>query len=156
AGERCSERFAYAEAISHVTMAIELLETLPDTVERTQRELALQITFGRAIAITRGFAAPETGRTYARARELSQQVGEIPQLFAALSRLHRFYVQQGKHETAHELAEQLLSLAQRQRDPAHLVEGHQRLGQSLFHFGALSAARAHLEQAIALNDPQRH
>jgi predicted ATPase len=37
AGERSNTRFAYAEAISHVTTALALLETLPGTVERTQR-----------------------------------------------------------------------------------------------------------------------
>src|SRR5262249_8672842 len=54
------------------------------------------------------------------------------------------------------LAEQLLSLAQRQRDPARLVNGHRRLGQSLHLLGVSSAARVHLEQAIALNYPQQH
>src|SRR5262249_6507728 len=40
--------------------------------------------------------------------------------------------------------------------PMRLVNGHRRLGLSLFSLGALSAARAHLEQAIALGYPQRH
>src|SRR5882672_7137454 len=48
AGQQAMQRSAYAEAISHVTTAVELLETLSDTVERVQRELALQITFGQA------------------------------------------------------------------------------------------------------------
>jgi class 3 adenylate cyclase/predicted ATPase len=157
AGQQAMQRSAYAEAISHVTTAVELLETLPDTVERAQRELALQITRGRALAVTQGAATPETIRAYARARELCQQMGEAPQLFWALSGLHEFYVLQGKdQQTAHELAEQLLSLAQRQRAPALLVTGHHRMGQSLFWLGALSAARSHLEQALALDDRQYH
>jgi tetratricopeptide (TPR) repeat protein len=51
------------------------------------------------------------------------------------------------------VAAQLVSLAQRQRDTARLVIGHWQVGGSLFWLGELSAARAHLEQAIALNDP---
>jgi predicted ATPase len=156
AGQQAVQRSAYAEAISHVNTAVGLLETLPDPVERAQRELVLQLSLGRATAFTKGFAAPETGRAYARARELSQQVGETSQLFAALSGLYDFYVQQGKHQTAHELAEQLLSLAQRQREPAPLVNGRRVMGQSLFWLGELSAARSHLEQAIVLDDPQQH
>jgi tetratricopeptide (TPR) repeat protein len=35
------------------------------------------------------------------------------------------------------------------------VNGHRRLGQSFFHLGALSAARTHLEQAIALHYPHQ-
>src|SRR5262249_18592784 len=88
--------------------------------------------------------------------ELCQQVGETSQLVAALSGLIGFYVQQGQYQTAHELAEQLLSLAQRQRAPTLLMAAHHRMGQSLFWLGALSAARSHLEQAIALDDHQRH
>jgi predicted ATPase len=156
AGQQAVQRSAYAEAISHVTVARELLETLPDTVERAQRELVLQMTFGRAMAVTKGYGALEAGQAYSRARELCQQVGETPQLFRVLSGLHDFYVQQGQHQTAYELAEQLLNLAQRQRDPAPLVNGHRRMSWSLFWLGALPAARSHLEQAMALRDPQRH
>jgi predicted ATPase len=155
AGQQAVQRLAYAEAISHVTTAVELLETLPDPVERSRWELVLQLTFGRAMAVTKGYAAPEAGRAYARARELCQQVGESPQLFVALVGLYDVYEVQGKPQTAHELAEQLLSLAQRQRDPVLLLRGHRRMGSSLFSLGALVAARAHLEQAIALHDPQR-
>ncbi|MBI3326059.1 MAG: hypothetical protein HYZ81_05080 [Nitrospinae bacterium] len=157
AGRQAVQRSANAEAISHLTTAVELLETLPDIVERAQRELVLQITLGRALGATKGSAAPETGRAYARARELCQQVGEPPQLFRVLSGLHQFYVLQGKHRMAHdELAELLLSLPQRQCDLALLAEGHRRMGQSLFWLGELSAARSHLKQAIALYDPQQH
>jgi predicted ATPase len=155
AGEQAVQRSAYAEAISHVTTAMELLKTLLDTVERAQRELALQLTLGRALAVTKGYAAPEAGKALARAMELCQRMGETPQHFAVLAGLHDFYVLQGKHQTAHELADQYLSLAQRQRDPALLVNGHRRIGQSLFWLGELSAARSRLEQAIVLADSQR-
>jgi predicted ATPase len=103
AGQQAVQRSAYAEAISHVTAARELLETLADTVERAQRELVLQMTFGRAMAVTKGYGALEAGQAYARARELCQQVGETSQLFRVLSGLHDFYAQQGKHQTAYEL-----------------------------------------------------
>jgi len=157
AGQQAVQRAAYAEAISHLSTAGELFETLPDTVERARaRELVLQLTLGQVMAVTKGYAAPETGRAYARARELCQQVGEPPLLFAALTEHHEFYVQQAKHHRAHQLAEQLLSRAQHQRDPALLVTGHLKMGQSLFWLGELSTACAHLEQAIALDAPQRH
>src|SRR5882672_4011668 len=43
AGQRASQRSAYVEAISHFTRGLELLEAQPETPERTQQELALQI-----------------------------------------------------------------------------------------------------------------
>ena len=46
AGQRAIERSANVEAISHLTKGLELLKTLPDTPERTQQELTLQIALG--------------------------------------------------------------------------------------------------------------
>jgi predicted ATPase len=39
---------------------------------------------------------------------------------------------------------------------AALVVGHRAVGNTLFHCGALAQARAHLEQAITLYDPEQH
>jgi len=57
---------------------------------------------------------------------------------------------------ARELGEQLLQLAQREQAPALLVEAHRALGTTLFFLGELAPARGHLEQGIALYDPQQH
>ena len=59
-------------------------------------------------------------------------------------------------QTARELGEQLLSLAQRVQDPALLLEAHHALGDTLFYLGEFARARAHLEQGMALYDPQQH
>ena len=68
AGENAWWRSAYQEMISHCTTAVELLETLPDTVERAQRETVLQLTLGRVWGMTKGWGAPAVGQAYARAR----------------------------------------------------------------------------------------
>ena len=70
AGERALERSANLEAISHVTRGLEVLQALPETRERAQQELALQITLGPALMVTKGPAAPEVERVYIRACEL--------------------------------------------------------------------------------------
>src|SRR5262249_29520045 len=61
-----------------------------------------------------------------------------------------------EHQTARELAEQCLSLAQRVHDPTLLLEAHFALGVSLLWLGELAPARTHLEQGIALYNPQEH
>ena len=91
------------EAISHLTKGLELLKTLPDTPERAQQELTLQITLGVPLMATKGFAAPEVERVYTRARELCQQVGETPQLFPVLWGLWAFYLVRAELQTAREL-----------------------------------------------------
>src|SRR5262249_43045213 len=70
AGQRAVHRSANVEAISHLTKGLELLKTLPDTPERTQQELRLQIALGTPLIATKGFAAPEVEHVYTRAREL--------------------------------------------------------------------------------------
>jgi predicted ATPase len=133
-----------------------LLKTLPDTPERTQQELTLQITLGTPLMATKGYAAPEVERVYARMRELCQQIGETPQLFPVLYGLYGISVVRAEYQTARELGEQLFSLAQSVQDPALLMEAHWGLGQILFFLGEFSPAREHFEQGIALYDPQKH
>jgi len=156
AGQRAVERSAHVEAISHLTKGLELLKTLPDTPERTRQELDLQITLGPALMVIKGPAAPEAERVYNRARALCQHVGETSQLYPTLWGLWLFYIGRGEVQTARELGEQLLTLAQRAQDPALLVEAYHALGPTLFWLGELDAARAHLAQGIALYDPQQH
>src|SRR5262245_3657350 len=150
AGQRTIQRSAHVEAVSHLTRGLEVLAALPDTAERTQHELSLQTTLGVALMAAKGQAAPEVGQAYARARELCRQVGETPQLFPALFGLWRFYLVRAEYQTARDLAEQCLSLAQRVHDLALLLEAHFALGVSLLWRGEVVAARTHLEQSIAL------
>ena len=156
AGQRASQRSANMEAVAHLTKGLELLKTLPDTPEHTQQELTLQITLGSPLVATKGYAASEVEKTYTRALALCRQVGETPQLFWVLFGLYRFYLLRAEPQTARELAEQLLRLAQNMHDPALLLESRRALGLTLFHLGELTAALAHLQQSIALYDSQTH
>src|SRR5207249_11017999 len=124
AGQRAIERSAHVEAISHLTKGLELLKTLPQTPECRQQELTLHITLGVPLTATKGYAAAEVGKVYTRARELCRQLGESPQLFPVLFGLWRFYLQRAELQTARELAEQCLSLAERMQDPARLLRAH--------------------------------
>jgi predicted ATPase len=156
AGQRAVERSANLEAVAHLTNGLELLATLPDTPERVQQELLVQTTLGPALLVTKGQASPEVLHTYARARELCQQVGETPQLFQVLRGLWYFYLLRVELRTARELGERLLALAQQAGAPAFLLEAHYALGLTLNYLGEFSAAQAHLGQGIAIYDPQQH
>ena len=157
AGGRAVERSAYIEAISHLTKALELLQALPGDPGRMQCELDLRIAHGSALMATRGYAALEVQDTYLRARELCREIGETPQLFPVLHGLYRFYHVRGDLQAAREAGEQLLELAERVDDPGARVEAHRALGVTLFWFGDVASALAHLEQGIRLYEvqPQR-
>ena len=72
-----------------------------------------------------------------------------------LAGLWRVHLTRARHQTARELAERCFTLAQRLQDPVRLQEAHQKLGTTLFYLGELASARLHLEQGIALYDPQQ-
>ena len=156
AGQRAVERSANVEAISHLAKGLELLKTLPDSPERAQQELALQISLAVPLASTKGWAVPEVEGAYARGRELCQQVGEMPELFSVLFGLRTFYHIRGELQTARELAEQLLRLAQQGQAPDLLLEAHSALGTTLCFVGELASTRTHLEQGITLYNPQQY
>jgi TOMM system kinase/cyclase fusion protein len=156
AGQRAVQRSAYVEAIGHLTKGLEVLKALPDTPERTQQELDLQIILGSVLMPVKGWAAPEVAYAYTRALELCRQVGETLQLFPALAGLLRFYYVRAELQTARELGEQCLRLARSGQDPVLFMATHYMLGATLFYLGELVPSRTHLEQSIALYDPQQH
>jgi predicted ATPase len=133
-----------------------LLKTLPDTPERAQQELELQITLGPALVAARGYAVPEVKQAYSHARELVQHGEETPQLFRVLFGLWGFYLVSAELPTARELGEQALALAERLQDLALLLEAHRALGMVLFHLGEFALARKHLQQGKDLYDPGQH
>jgi DNA-binding winged helix-turn-helix (wHTH) protein/predicted ATPase len=156
AAENTLRRYGYREAIAHVTKGIELLKELPATPARDRQELALRVILGSSLLITKGYAALETESVYRRALELCQVVGEKSQLFLVLAGLFNVHLQQGRLQTACEVAAQLLTLARQEQDPAFLVWAHTASGVGFTHLGERLSARAHLEQALALYDRQRH
>jgi predicted ATPase len=156
AGQRALQRSATLEAVNHVTRGLAALSTLPETPERTQQELALQIMLGAALRATRGPSAPETERTYARAYALARQVGSPPGLFPALWGVWYGHMGRGQLPRARELAAEFLELAGQQHDPLLLVEGHRMLANTAWWQGELVEAQAHAKQGLACYDPAQH
>jgi predicted ATPase/DNA-binding SARP family transcriptional activator len=156
AGERAARMSANEEAIAHFTRALQLLKTLPDTPGRARQELTLQLSLGVSLQAIRGYGAPEVGRAYARARELCRHIGETPQLLPALRLLVTFYSSKGEYQTAHEMGEQLLSLAECAEDPLLVAVAHLMLGWNLLFLGKLAQAQAYLERVIAFYDAQQY
>ncbi len=108
---------------------------MPDTPERAQQELALQVALATPFQATKGWAAPEVEQAYARARELCQRVGETPELFPMLVGTVSVLFGAGRISAGRELGEQLYNLAQSIQDPILLLEAHLAMGSLLFHLG---------------------
>jgi predicted ATPase len=153
AGANAWQRSAPHEAIAHLTKGIEMLGTLPETVERAQQEVDLQTLLGLAFMAAKGYAAPEVGTACARARALCQKMGEAPQLAPVLTGLWVFHVARAEHQKARDVAEQLLRIGEETQDPFTLGGAHYTMGETLFGMGEFASAKEHLEQALALFTP---
>jgi predicted ATPase len=156
AGQQAAQNSAHTEAISHFTTALDLLKTLPDTSQRGQRELSLQLTLAASLQITKGPSAPEVGIAYERARVLCQQEGDERQLFAVLRGLWLLHHVRADLAAAREAGEQLLSMAERIQDSAMLLEARRTLGSTLLWQGEFSLAHIHLAQTVNLYDQRQH
>jgi predicted ATPase/DNA-binding SARP family transcriptional activator len=155
AGQRALRLSAYQEAIAHLTRGLALLETLPDSGERVQQELALQLALGVAWMGGSGTQAPEVRDAYIRARKLCRQTGSTSQLCQVLGELSIHYYVRAEHQKARQMAEESLSLAQQAGDPLLVAIGHWYVGIVLFALGEYREARAHLHQTMSFYDPQR-
>jgi len=146
--------YANEDAISLLGKALALLRTLPKSMDRDGRELAVQIALGVSLVATRGYSAADVIDVYRRALALCQSLGRPPSppILRALAVAHNG---QAAFEQARYLGDQLLSLAECDQDSLLLVEAHFVLGATLFWQGAFAPSRAHLEQAIAHYDPQQ-
>jgi predicted ATPase len=156
AADNARRKPAYHETITLLTKSLDSLPTQPDTPERRRQELALLVSLGVPLLMTRGYAAPEVEQVYARARELCQELGESPQLLPALAGLFRFYFVRAEFQTARELAAQVLRLAQRTSDAVVFLIAHSLLAVPLLSLGEFNAAREQFEKGITLYDPQQH
>jgi predicted ATPase len=156
AGQRASERSAHVEAIAHLRQGLELLQTLPETPERVQREVDMLIALGASLSATKGTGAPEFRETYTRAHQLCQHLEEPQELFTVLHGLWLYYLVRAELQTAHELSDQCLALAQQTQNRVLLVAAHGDLGTTWFYLGETALAHTHFTQSMALDDLYQH
>ena len=156
AADSALRRHAHADAIGHLTRALVVLESLPETPARRRHELDLQMALGPALMATKGYGAPEVEQTYTRARELCREIGETAPLFPVLMGLRRAHILQAKLQTARQLAQECLALAEAAGDPALALEAHCGLGVIRCFQGEFVESRVHTERGMALYDAREH
>jgi len=155
AADKALRRFAYREAAGLSRRGLELLGKLPDTAERAEQELYLQLALGLPLIATKGYAAADVGSAYARARELCQQLGEKREIFEVLWGLWAFYLLRADLKIAREMAEEFLRLAERQPNAGLVTRGHIAMEVTLMHQGEFAPAMEHFEKGLLLYDAEQ-
>jgi predicted ATPase len=152
AARRSIARSAMAEAAAQFQKGLDQLMLLPDDFARHRQELELRSSLGIVLQSVKGYAAPETGRTLGRARELWEQLG-FPSEFLSVAYAQSLYHEiRGELNLAHRLDKDLLRLSRARNDAAGLVLAHHSLGRNLMFSGRFALSRSHLEKALALCD----
>jgi class 3 adenylate cyclase/predicted ATPase len=156
AGERNVQASANSEAVDHFLKALQLIRTVPETVERLQQELSLEISLGGALIATKGLATHDVVEVYARARDLSERVGASAEFFRVLWGQWLNCSSRAEYKAARDLAQQCLSVAEGAGDPVLLIMAHHALGAGSCASGRFAEAVRHLDQALKQYDPVRH
>lgn len=149
-------RFAYQEAVDLARRGIKLIADLPHTRDVLNDSLCLHLTLGVPLIAIEGYAAPDVGKVYTKARELYDQLGDSPDVSEVLWGLWTFHTLSGDLATARDIAEEFLRLSERLPYPGLAMRGHWALEITFTHLGNFELALDHYEKALALYDPAQH
>jgi len=156
AARRAIERSANAEAIGHLTRALEMLESLPENPERERLTLGLEVMLGQAMIADRGYAAPDTRKVLLRAKTRFDDLTDPSQKFAVLYGIWAGHYVGGEGSKQTDAAIEFLAEAERHKDTAALCIAHRMLGTTCVTKGEFATGLHHLEQARALYDSAHH
>ena len=152
AGKRALTLSAHEETIALFTRALDLLSTLPDTPERGERELEIQLLLGVPLLAIEGWGSSERADASDRAFELCRKFGSMDQLLQSLFTLADLSRARGKHRESLQLGQQMMGLTERVEGERWRALAHWTLGETLFFLGEFQRAREHLEPAIHIHE----
>ncbi|MDA9505038.1 hypothetical protein XI09_10100 [Bradyrhizobium sp. CCBAU 11386] len=151
AGRRAAERSADEEAVRHLRRGLEMLMTLPDSTQKDRQELDFQLALGTPLAAQHGYGNPLVGAARDRAIALCEKLGDTQHLLPSLYGQYAYCIASGKIPKALEYSERCQSLAARTGDRLARLIAHRAMGASLLEMGEFEAARAQLEQILAID-----
>ena len=140
AGERAVRLSANEEAIAHFNRGLELLQTLPESRERDEQELALQLGLCAPLMATRGWAAPEAGSCLHPRPGAVSADGRDPSDLHRASLPSELLCDAGQSTGRPSSWQSKPSiLAQRSQDPLQMMAAHWAWGISLYGPGRIAA-----------------
>jgi predicted ATPase len=155
-------RSSNIEAMSQLTAVLEQAAQMPEGETRDEIELEARVAMIGPLIATKGYGAPQIADITAQALELCRRRArgtdaDASRVFPILYCQWSHKQVTGKAHEAHDLAKQLLELAEGQPNTAPILIARRLLGTStLLAGGAPASARAHFEAALALYNALEH
>ncbi len=156
AGLQAAGRSANAEAIGHLTKAVDLIASLDASGRRDKIELDLRADLVAPLVAAKGYSSLELEETFVRALQLGRELGATHQLFPLLYGRWVFHMTTGKLRDALAFGEEFLRLAEAEAGDDLGIMGHRVFGVSLLITGRPKQAKVELERALASYNPERH
>jgi class 3 adenylate cyclase/predicted ATPase len=150
-GQRAFSHSANVEAIASYRKALQLVNALPETPERTKQEIDIQLAMGIPLIAVQGYASAETCEAFSRARSLCLQLGNIPEYFQALFGCWGHSWMSGKNGHALPMADEFLSRSHALSDPVLQMVAHRVMGSTLLTMGEFRSSAQHFEESIKLS-----
>ena len=153
AGRQAWTRSMGTEAVAQLRRGLALVLSLPESDWRQERELDLQIALGQALVVIRGWGTQETSEAYARARHLAVTLNRSHELLFALQGEFQYHVSRADLSRARQLSAEMRDKGDSSGDVPTRVLAYDASAYTCYYLGEFTAARAYVEQGLALYDP---
>jgi len=156
AGETALQRFAAQSARAHLSKGLELIERLPQDVERVEEELRLQVQIGVAAMASEGFGSRAVAYAYGRAHALCRQFPNTPALQPVLCGLWNYFLTLADIAHARVLAAELSAVVDQIGAADPVISAHNAIGQTHLFAGEPARSLPHIEATLAAYDQSQH
>jgi class 3 adenylate cyclase/tetratricopeptide (TPR) repeat protein len=151
AGQQALGQSGMVEAAALLRKGLRLILNVPDSIQRQERELDLQIALGQAIIATQGYAAPGVSEAYARARELCEKLECAHKLLPILYGQWAFQSVADLIQ-ARKFAAEIRNFSEAQDNIVARVMSCRANGLTHLMLGDFAVAHDYLEEGISLYD----
>jgi tetratricopeptide (TPR) repeat protein len=154
AGQHALDRAANLPALTYLRSALEDLEHLTPSKERSTTELAIQTALAPAAMAIHGWAAREVETACSRAHELAVELGDSTSMFGSAWGLWTHYFLRGEMDLALTAAHSVDAMATASGSTSLLVAADHAVGFTLYFRGDLAAAIRRAEVGAARFDEE--
>jgi tetratricopeptide (TPR) repeat protein len=138
----------YRSAIELGWKLLDCLADMPDSPERRRDEFAVRMSVARTELALQGYTA-EAERMIREAVERAEALGDDRQRFPGLRSLGHMHIMRTDFESTAVVADEIMAIAEEERDPMLLAEAHIMAGMSVSWHVGFEPALEHYAQAVA-------